>query len=183
MEYKKEIRLKDGRPCVLRHCTAQDAQGVLDVFLLTHAETDFLTSLPEEITMTVEQEAEYLKKKAENPVEVEILAEVDGRVAGTAGIDRIRAYQKVRHRAGFGVSIAREFWGLGIGRALTEACIECAKAVGYLQMELEVVSENRRAVSLYESVGFTEYGRNPRAFRSPASGWQENILMRLELGD
>ena len=47
-------------------------------------------------------------------------------------------------------------------------------------MELEVVAENTSAVKLYESVGFREYGRNPRAFRA-RRGWQEVILMRLEL--
>ena len=181
MEYYKKIRLKDGRDCVLRNCTAADAEGVLRTFINTHAQTDFLTSQPEEITMTLEQEAEYLRKRAESPDEIEILAELDGQVVGTAGIDKVRSYEKVRHRCDFGVSIDREAWGLGIGRALTEACIECARSVGYLQMELEVVSENHRAVALYRSVGFLEYGRNPRAFRSRRSGWQENILMRLEL--
>ena len=181
MLYNKTVRLKDGRDCVLRNCTAADAEGVLRNFLATHAQTDFLTSQPEEITMTLEQEADYLRKRAESPDEIEILAEVDGQVVGTAGIDRVRRYENVKHRCAFGISIDRDFWGLGIGRALTEACIECARSVGYLQMELEVVSENRRAVALYRSAGFAEYGRNPRAFRSPRSGWQENILMRLEL--
>ena len=32
--------------------------------------------------------------------------------------------------------------GIGIGRALTEACIECARAAGYVQLELEAVAEN-----------------------------------------
>ena len=45
-------------------------------------------------------------------------------------------------------------WGLGIGRALTEACIECAKAAGFSQLELDVVAANTAALRLYESVGF-----------------------------
>ena len=44
------------------------------------------------------------------------------------------------------------------------------------------MSENRAAIALYESVGFREYGRNPKGFRSRTSGWQELVLMRLELG-
>lgn len=48
-------------------------------------------------------------------------------------------------------------------------------------MELEVVAENRAALSLYESVGFVEYGRNPKGFRSRYTGWQEVVLMRLDL--
>ena len=181
MKYRKTIRLKDGRDCVLRNCAAEDAEGMLRVFVATHGQTDFLSSYPDELHFTLEQEADYLHKRDESPDEAEILAEVDGVVVGSAGIHRLRGYEKLRHRCGFGVSIDLDFWGLGIGRGLTEACIECARAVGYLQMELEVVSENRRAIALYQSVGFVEYGRNPRAFRSRRSGWQENILMRLEL--
>lgn len=61
------------------------------------------------------------------------------------------------------------------------ACIECAKEAGYSQLELEVVSENSNAIALYKSMGFMEFGRNPRGFRSRYQGWQELILMRLEL--
>ena len=75
----------------------------------------------------------------------------------------------------------KDYWGLGIGRALTEACIECAKAAGYAQLELSVVAENERAVALYESVGFVEFGRNPMGFKSRLSGYQELVDMRLEL--
>ena len=28
---------------------------------------------------------------------------------------------------GYGISVDKAYWGLGIGRALTEGCIECAK--------------------------------------------------------
>ena len=79
------------------------------------------------------------------------------------------------------VIVRPEYQKKGIGRALTEACIECARELGYLQLELEVVADNHRATELYRSVGFTEYGRNPKSFRSRNSGWQENVLMRLEL--
>ena len=75
----------------------------------------------------------------------------------------------------------KAYWGLGIGRALTEACIECAGAAGYVQLELEAVAENKNALALYRSAGFEEYGRNPKGFRSRLTGWQEVVLMRLEL--
>ncbi len=181
MKYHKTIRLKDGRECVLRSGTGEDAQEVLDNFILTHAQTDELLSYPDEITFTEEQEAKFLQGREESPDEVEIIAVVDGRVVGTAGVDRISRMEKLRHRAGFGISIERDYWGLGIGKALTLACIECAKQAGYVQMELEVVADNARAIALYESTGFTEYGRNPRGFRSRLTGWQELVLMRRNL--
>ena len=181
MEYSKTIQLKDGRTCVLRNGTEQDGQAMLDIFLLTHAQTDYLLSYPEEANMTAEQEAAFLKEKTESEDEIELLAEIDGAVAGSAGIGRIGGKEKVRHRADFGISVDKAYWGLGVGRALTSACIECAKAAGFAQLELEVVADNVNAISLYRSLGFTEYGRNPMGFRSRLTGWQEVVLMRLEL--
>ena len=80
MQYNKTITLKDGRTCVLRNGTEEDGKAMLDVFVLTHAQTDYLLSYPNETTMTSEQEAQFLKEKTESPNEIELLAEVDGTV-------------------------------------------------------------------------------------------------------
>ena len=48
-------------------------------------------------------------------------------------------------------------------------------------LELNVIAENERALSLYRSLGFIEYGRNPRGFNSKISGYQELVYMLLEL--
>lgn len=181
LKYNKIILLKDGRKCCLRNETENDAQEVLDVFNLTHAETDYLLTYPDENSFTVEQEGAFPKAKTESSNEIEIIAVVDGKIAGTAGIDAVGNKYKTKHRAEFGIGIAREFWGLGLGRALTEACIECAKEAGYTQLELDVVSDNVSAISLYKKVGFVEYGRNPKGFNSRISGYQELIYMKLDL--
>lgn len=181
MKYNKIILLKDGRECCLRNGMENDAQEVLDVFNLTHAETDYLLIYPDENSFTVEQESSFLKAKTESSNEIEIIAVVDGKIAGTAGIDALENKYKTKHRAEFGIGIAKEFWGLGLGRALTEACIECAKEAGYTQLELNVVSDNASAISLYKKVGFVEYGRNPKGFNSRISGYQELIYMKLDL--
>ena len=44
-----------------------------------------------------------------------------------------------------------------------------------------MVSANGGAVALYRSLGFEEYGRNPKGFRTRGGQWQELVLMRLEL--
>ena len=61
------------------------------------------------------------------------------------------------------------------------ACIDCARAAGYIQLELDVAAENVRALTMYQKAGFAEYGRNPKGFRSRTAGFQEIIHMRLEL--
>ena len=181
MEYNSTVTLKDGRACILRNGTAEDGQALLDVFNLTHEQTDFLLTYPEEHRYTAQQEADFLHEKTDSADEIELLAELDGEVVGCAGINCVGRKEKIRHRAEFGISVDKAYWGLGIGRALTEACIECAKKAGYIQLELEVVAENRSAIGLYESAGFVEYGRNPKGFLSRFTGWQEVVLMRLDM--
>lgn len=181
MLYNKTIILKDGRSCTLRNGTEKDAADALDVFKRTHEETDNLLTYPEEITHTVSEQEKFLRDKTDSDDEIEIIAEVDGKTIGLGGINRLSSRQKQKHRAEFGISILKEYWGLGIGRALTKACVECAKKAGYDQLELDVVAENGRAAELYRSEGFEEYGRNPRGCRSKYTGWQELILMKMEL--
>lgn len=181
MQYTQTITLKDGRACTLRNATAQDAQAALAVFKRTHEQTDFLLSLPEEIHYTATEQAQFLSEKTDSEDEIELLAEIDGKVVALGGLEKIHNRIKTRHRVDFGVSVLQEYCGLGIGRALLEACIACARKAGYEQMELEVVADNTVALALYRSRGFTEFGRNPRAFKSPRSGWQELVMMRLEL--
>ena len=179
MKYDQTIITPKGLAVHIRNGVASDGSTVLENFNLTHAETDYLRTYPDENHFDAEQESRYLEKKAASPNEIELIAFVDGKVVGTAGIEAIGAQYKVAHRAEFGISILKDYWGLGIGRALMEACIQCAKAAGYAQLELDVVAT--RAISMYQTAGFVEYGRNPKGFRSRNAGYQELISMRLEL--
>lgn len=154
---------------------------MLENFNLTHAETDFLLTYPDESSFTAELESRFLGRKSESANEAELVAVFDGKIVGTAGIDAVGTKYKVAHRAEFGVSVLKDYWGLSIGKALTEACIECARSAGYVQLELSVVADNKRAVSLYKSLGFSEYGRNPTGFKSRTGDYQELVYMMLEL--
>ena len=181
MDYSRQIVLKNGQTAILRNGVEADGAAVFEQFNQTHGETDYLLSYPDENSFNAEQEGSFLKRKAESDNEVEIIALVDGRVVATAGVDAIGAKYKLRHRAEFGISVLQAYWGLGVGRALLDACIECARKAGYTQLELEVVAENARAIAMYQRAGFVEYGRNPRGFNSRISGYQELVSMRLEL--
>ena len=123
MKYNRVVTLKSGESCRLRNAEESDAQAVLDIFNQTHAETDYLLTYPDENTFDAAQEGRFLKAQAESANEIEIVAEVNGEIAGTAGIEAVGGKCKLRHRADFGIAIARKFWGRGIGRALTEACM------------------------------------------------------------
>lgn len=181
MKYEKNVVLKDGRECIIRNASKNDAQAICKSFKLTHGETDFLLTYPEESNLTQEQEEKFLEKMEISRCDAELCAVVCGNIVGTAGIEAIGQKEKIKHRADLGISVEKEYWGLGIGKELLKACIECGKRAGYVQMELSVVASNNTAVELYKKLGFIEYGRNPLGFRSRIEGWQELILMRLLL--
>lgn len=181
MKYNKTVILKNNIEVLLRNGTRDDGESVLNVFNKTHEETDYLLSYSDENSFDATKEGEFLEKKIDSPNEIEIIAIVNDKVVGTAGIEAVGRNDKVKRRVEFGVSILKEYWGVGIGGALLNACIECAKEAGYVQLELSVVSDNERAIAMYKKAGFIEYGRNPKGFHSRLSGYQEIVFMRLEL--
>ena len=179
MRYAKTVELEGGVEFLVRNAVASDARALRETTQRTHAQTDYLLSYPDEQSVDDEQEARSLEETERSGNEVELVAIIDGRIVGSAGVSAVRSRRKVAHRARFGISILKEFWGMGIGRVLMEASIDCARQAGYTQ--LEVVADNERAVSLYRRAGFEEYGRNPRGYKSASAGYQELVYMRLEL--
>lgn len=181
MKYNRNILLKNGKEAIIRNGVAADGKAVFDIFNITHAETDFLTSYEDENSFDVKAESEFLQTKTDSDNEIELVAVIDGKIVGLAGIEAIGKPYKLKHRVSFGISILKDYWSLGVGKALTEACISCAKEAGYKQLELDVVADNDRAIALYKKCGFVEFGRNPKGFNSRLTGYQELVYMLLEL--
>lgn len=181
MRYAKTVLLTGGTELLVRNAVASDARALRDIMQRTHSETDYLLSYPDEQSVDDEQEARSLAETERSDNEVELVAVLGGRIVGSAGITAVGSRRKVVHRARFGISVLKDCWGMGIGRVFMEASIDCARRAGYAQLELEVVADNERAVSLYRRAGFEEYGRNPRGYWSSSAGFQELVHMRLEL--
>ncbi|MCX4782835.1 GNAT family N-acetyltransferase [Streptomyces sp. NBC_01264] len=60
------------------------------------------------------------------------------------------------------LAVAAGAHGLGLGWALTAALVEDARRAGIEVLTLDARGDNTRALRLYASLGFTEYGRLPR---------------------
>lgn len=177
---RKTISLKNGAEAVLRSPHISDASALLDYLRITAEETDFLLRYPEECTMTTEQEETYLQRSLQDHNTVMILCEVDGKIAGNCNLTRYTK-QKTRHRASIGIALTKEFWGLGIGTAMFAEMIRLAKDWGIEQLELEVFSDNHRAVALYEKMGFRIAAEHPKAIRRRDGGYISEHLMIKEL--
>lgn len=176
----KTIQLKNGEEALLRCPTIDDAATLLDYLRITAEETPFLLREPEECTMTVAQEQDYLRRTLQSPSITMLLCEVNGKLAGNCRISR-HTKLKTQHRASIGIALMQEFWGLGIGTAMFQALIRIAREEGITQLELEVFAGNQRAIALYQKMGFRIVAEHPNAIRQKDGTLISEFLMIKEL--
>jgi L-amino acid N-acyltransferase YncA/8-oxo-dGTP pyrophosphatase MutT (NUDIX family) len=111
------------------------------------------------------------------------VAELDGRVVGMyklmANGNRLAAHVS---NASFMVNPAAS--GRGIGRAMGLHALSEARAQGYEAMQFNfVVSTNRGAVALWQSLGFRIVGIMPKVFRHGSLGLVDAYVMHRFLDD
>ena len=177
----RTITLKDGRTCILTPATPDMAEEMIDYMKRTAAETPFLTRYPDEVDVDLDCEREVLGRRLEDPHSAMIAAVVDGKLAGNSSVYGAGAKRKKQHRCMMGIALVEEFWGLGIGTALIGYLTELARQIGYEQMELIVVADNKRALALYEKCGFIECGRQHHGMKFDDGSYHDEILMYKEL--
>lgn len=160
-----EFMDKKGRTITLRSGEVSDAKALIQYMKDTAGESRFLLRSPEEITFTPEREAAFILNCKEEAGNLMLVAEADGALVGTCSFAPVGTAGRVRHRCSAAIALYQAFWGAGIGTAMFRALLAEAKKAGYEQAELEVASESRHAIALYERVGFQKYGTLPRFFR------------------
>ncbi len=160
-----EITLKDGRKLTLRPPQRQDAQRLLDFRIITAGESDFLMNYPEELAgYSMEKQLAFIERMQLSE-DFMAVAEIEGRIAGTCQIS-FNTRLKTKHKAGIGIAILKEYWGLGIGTAMfREMLAQAEKRDGLLHIELEVMEGNGRAMALYKKFGFETVAEIPDAIR------------------
>lgn len=108
-------------------------------------------------------------------------AEIDGQVVGYAYLSPFRLRPAYRYSVELSVYIAPEARGRGVGRALTEALIARARAMG-LRHLIGVIgdSANTGSIALHRATGFRETGVL-RETGWKFERWIDVVLMQLDL--
>lgn len=93
-----------------------------------------------------------------------MLSAKDGEcIVSIASLERL-AY-RMSHRAELGISVLWDYWGQGIATQMMERLIAFTRENGIEIIELDVRSDNTRAIRLYERFGFQKIGTYPRFFK------------------
>lgn len=78
---------------------------------------------------------------------------------------RYLPFRKVAHRAYVVIGVLSRFRGMGVGRALLECLDHWALKKGVKRLYLTVIAENKRAVTLYQKMGYQKEGSHPASMK------------------
>ena len=171
---------KDGREVILRTPRWEDLDDL----------TEFINSLVEEGAdiarnqkVTRDEEAEWLGRRLarlEKGEQLSLVAEVDGKVVANSEITKRGGYS--RHVGGLGIAIRKGYRDIGIGTETLRTLISQAKMTGLKMLVLTAFSTNKRAIHVYEKVGFIETGRRPKFFYKNGK-YIDEVVMTKEISD
>ena len=176
-----EYILKNGKTVNIRKPVADDAEAIINLISVADTETKFLARNPGEFSVTVEQEKTFIGNILKDDDSEWFVAEYDREIIGMCSVGLVGKTERFRHRAEVTFVILQDYCGIGIGGKLMQSCISWCRGKGIRQIELDVVSENKRAIDMYEGFGFKITGIIPRAMRYPDGTFADKKFMVLEL--
>lgn len=124
---------------------------------------EYVASLPFELDFQdLDRELDELAVEYGAPGGASVLALLDGTAVGCVGVRRFDDHAGELKR----MYVRPEGRHLGLGRALLEAAVGAARAIGYDRLRLDTSAELEAANRLYAEAGFVEipaYRPNPLA--------------------
>lgn len=137
----------------VREVTVKDAKNLLEFCNQVGSETDNLSYGSEGMGLSVAEEEKILAKFQNAKTCHFLLAKENGQIVGTCNCRNFRK-KRLSHRAEIGIAVKKAYWNKGIGRKLLTRLIDLSRQSGLKILSLEVRTDNKGAIHLYESLGF-----------------------------
>ena len=148
---------------IIKEAFPEDASARIEYSKKIGAETDNLSFGAEGFPISVEGEAEYIKSFLKDERYCSFFAWRDGEIVGDVSLSGMP--RRMNHRAELGITVLKSEWNKGLGSRLLKMAIEYAKSHGIEIINLEVRSDNFRAIHVYEKFGFRKIGTSFAYFK------------------
>ena len=126
---------------------------LLKLFRALDQETEFMLMEPGERKTTIKKQANIINKLTKTNTQVLFVAsegeKIVGFVGGTGG-----TVNRQRHSIHITMGVLASFWSRGIGSQLLHAISTWSVSNRFHRIELLVIEDNERAISLYKRSGF-----------------------------
>lgn len=174
----KEFPVKGGKIASVRSATVNDAEALLKVLNEVLADGEgMVLERDESPAKTVEDQKKWIKKFTEEPNEILLVAEVDGKIVGNLDLHASKR-RRLSHSCSLGISLSPDWRSNGIGSALFCALFEWLNTAPQIEkITLKVLADNKRAIALYTKFGFVEEGRSIRAVKLGVGRYADDISM------
>lgn len=172
------IKLKNGKTVEIREATTRDTEALIVAAKSYLRTSDYLLSYDEEFNPSKKEEIAWIKSH-DNINSLLLVATYNREIIATFNVTAFN-YRKLRHVATLGISMMQEWRCTGLGSALMECMTGWAKTQSDLRIiTLEVFSENKTAIRLYEKYGFIKDGEKKDYFIDKKGNYYNNTLMTL----
>ena len=176
----KSLRLRNGQTLTIRTAIKEDALNLIYYISKIGGESNFLTFGENEFDITVEKEEAIIESHMGVDNKLFIIAEIENKIVGSLNYSG-GSRPRTKHTGEFGVSVGKEYWGLGIGKELIKYMIDWAIESNVVKkINLRVREDNKIAIDLYTKLGFKKEGIITRDFYIDGE-YYNSISMGLEL--
>ncbi len=174
----RRFTARDGRDVTLRAPKWSDLDDYLHfINSLVEEKAMIMTNVKQNRDSEIDWVAQLLSA-VERDKMVVVVAEVDDRLVGSCEITPRMGY--LAHLGTLGISILDGYRDSGIGREMMLEVERQAKRLGVEVVELGVFEENKRAIHVYERVGYKVTGRVLDAIKWGGK-YMDNIVMSKRL--
>ena len=142
---------------IIREAVPDDAEKMILYLNQVGGESDYLLHGENEFTVPIEGVRRKLAMSKDSENSIVLIALDNGQIIARAELEGYYA-ARIRHRAKFSISVRKEYWNRGIGTEMLKRMIEQAEKMKLRVIELEVITDNARAIALYHKMGFTDIG-------------------------
>lgn len=141
----------------IRELQITDAAEMIKLKKKLAVETKYMLRESNEVVSEIEKEEKLIESLISNPNSKIIASEVDGSLVGFLAASH-RTLERIKHTATFVIGVEQAHWGKGISSSLMTEMFHWVEKNEIKRIELEVVSENKRAIELYKKYGFEVEG-------------------------
>lgn len=174
------MKLKNGQELMIEKVKPEDAKEILEYLSIIGGESDNLLFGKNGISITIEQESNFIKNINNSSKSCMVLGRINGTIVSVVSLSGSER-ERIAHRGEIAVSVRKDYWNLGIATVMMEEVISFAKEMANIEViGLEVKSDNSSAIHLYEKLGFKRIGTYEKFFKINGK-YYDSELMNLYL--